>query len=136
MKCGISVHVSDLLAGPFRRTGDGYEVPLRFDWYRSLPLSCVASLTLTMDGEPVAAEDIGFHVNDRDYTLDELAAAYDEFWFVLDPARIRVRTDEPLAPGEHDVAVELAMRIPYLFDEETGEVLTLWWKPQARKELV
>ena len=55
---------------------------------------------------------------------------------MLDPAQIRVRTDEPLAPGEHDIAVELSMRIPYLFDEETGEVLTLWWKPQARKELV
>ena len=128
--------MSDLLAGPFRRTGDGYEVPLRFDWYRSLPLSCIASLTLTVDGEAVPAEDINFHVNDRDYALDELAELYDEFWFVLNPARIRVRTDEPLAPGEHDVAVELAMRIPYLFDEETGQVLTLRWKPEARKELV
>jgi Domain of unknown function (DUF6379) len=128
--------VSDLLAGPFRRTGEGYDVPLRFDWYRSLPLSCVAALTLTLDGEPVAAEDMAFHVNDRDHALDELAELHDEFWFVLDPARIRVRTDEPLAPGEHDIAVELSMRIPYLFDEETGEVLTLWWKPQARKELV
>ena len=127
--------MTDLLAGPFRRTGDGYEVPLRFDWYRSLPLSCVASLTLTVDGQAVPAGDISFHVNDRDYALDELAELYDEFWFVLNPARIRVRADEPLAAGEHEIAVELAMRIPYLFDEETGQVLTLWWKPQARKEL-
>jgi hypothetical protein len=127
--------VTDLLAGPFRRTGNGYEVPLRFDWYRSLPLSCIASLTLAVDGQAVAPEDIDFHVNDRDYSLDELAELYDEFWFVLDPARLRVRTDEPLAPGEHDVAVDLAMRIPYLFDEETGQVLTLRWKPGARKEL-
>jgi hypothetical protein len=127
--------VTDLLAGPLRRTGDGYEVPLRFDWYRSLPLSCIASLTLTMDGQAVAADDIRFHVDDRDYALAELAELYDEFWFVLDPARLRVRTDEPLAAGEHDVAVEFAMRIPYLFDEETGEVLTLRWKPRARKEL-
>ena len=125
----------DLLAGAFRRTGDGYEVPLRFDWYRSLPLSCVASLTLTVDGQVVPAEDIDFHVNDRDYALDELPELCDEFWFVLDPARLRVRTGQALAAGEHDIAVELAMRIPYLFDEETGQVLTLWWKPQARKEL-
>lgn len=128
--------MSDLLTGPFRRTGDGYEVPLRFDWYRSLPLSCIVSLTLTVDGQPVAADDILFHVNDRDYGPDELRDLYDEFWFVLDPARIRVRTDEPLAPGEHDIAVDLAMRIPYLFDEETGQVLTLRWQLQARKELV
>ena len=128
--------MSDLLAGPFRRTGDGYEVPLRFDWYRSLPLSCIASFTVTVDGQAVPREDILFHVNDRDYALDELAEVYDEFWFVLDPARIRVRTDEPLAAGEHDVAVDLAMRIPYLFDEETGQVLTLRWQPKARKELV
>ncbi len=127
--------MSDLLAGPFRRTADGFELPLLFDWYRALPLSCVASLTLTVDGRTIAADDITFHINDRDYRLDELAGLYDEFWFVLDPARIRVRTDEPLATGQHDIAVELAMRIPYLFDEETGQVLTLWWKPEARKEL-
>jgi hypothetical protein len=109
---------------------------VRFDWYRALPLSCIASLTVTLDGAAVPAEDITIHVNDRDHALDELPDLYDEFWFVLDPARIRVRTDEPLAPGEHDVAVDLAMRIPYLFDEETGQVLTLRWQPQAQKELV
>jgi hypothetical protein len=127
--------VYDLLPGPLRRTGDGYEVPLRFDWYRSLPLSCVASLTLTVDGEAVDSERIRFHVNDRDYALDELAAAHDEFWFVLDAARLRVSADPPLAPGAHDVAVDLAMRIPYLFDEETGQVLTVWSKPRKQMEL-
>jgi hypothetical protein len=127
--------VSELLAGPLRRTGDGFEVPVRFDWYRSLPLSCVASLTLTVDGEVVDAERIRFHVNDRDYALDELAAVHDEFWFVLDTARLRVLADPPLAAGEHEVAVDLAMRIPYLFDEETGQVLTVWSKPRALKEL-
>jgi len=126
--------MTDLLEGPLRRTGDGYEVPLRFEWYRSLPLSSV-SLTLAVDGEPVPPERIRFHVNDSDYALDELPALHAEHWFVLDAARLRVATAEPIAAGEHEIAVDLALRIPYLFDEETGAVLTVWSKPRARKEI-
>ena len=121
--------MSQLIEGPLRSTGDGYEVAVRFDWYRALPLSCF-SVALRVDGEAVPAGRLRFHVNDRDYALDELPELHDEFWFVLDAARLRV--DGPLAGGEHDVAVDLTVRIPYLFDEETGDVLTLHNNPRAR----
>src|SRR5205823_5792842 len=78
---------------------------------------------LTVDGEEVPPERIRFCLNDRDYTLAELHERFDEFWFVLDPLRLRVAG---VAPGAHDVAVRLGLRIPYLFDEETGDVLQLW----------
>jgi hypothetical protein len=120
--------MSELIEGPLRRTGEGYEVAVRFDWYRALPLSCF-SVALNVDGQPVPADRIRFHINDRDYALDELPALADEFWFVLDAARLRV--EQPLAEGDHDVAVDLTLRIPYLFDEETGEVLTLHNQPRA-----
>ena len=113
-----------------RRTGDGYEVAVRFDWYRALPLSCF-SVALSVDGEAVPEDRIRLHLNDRDYALDALP--YDEFWFVLDAGRLRVAA--PLADGAHDVAVDLTLRIPYLFDEETGDVLTLHNQPRARLEL-
>jgi hypothetical protein len=122
--------MSQLIEGPLRRTGNGYEVAVRFDWYRALPLSCV-SVALVVDGNPVPADRMRFHVNDRDYALDELPQLYDEFWFVLDAARLRVEPAEPLAAGDHDVAVDITLRIPYLFDEETGEVLTLPSHPRA-----
>jgi hypothetical protein len=98
------------------------ELRIRSPWYRSLPLSCV-DVELTVDGERVADDRIRVHVNDREHTLDELHERYDDFWFVLDPARVRVGGVEP---GEHRVDVRLGLRIPYLFDEETGDVLQLW----------
>ncbi len=120
----------ELIDGPLRRTGDGYEIPIRFDWYRSLPLSCV-SVSVRFDGLPVPDDAIRFHVNERDYALDEMAALVDEFWFVLDAAKLRIRTEEPVVDGTHDVEVEIALRIPYLFNEDTGNVLTVWSRPRA-----
>lgn len=119
-----------LLSRTAGRTADGMELRLRSPWYRSLPLSCV-DVELTVDGERVAEDRISVHVNDRDYTLDELHERFDEFWFVLDPARVRV---SGVDAGEHDVAVRLGLRIPYLFDEETGDVLQLW--PAANETVV
>jgi hypothetical protein len=98
------------------------ELRLRSPWYRALPLSCV-DVELTLEGEDVAADRIRIHVNDRDYTLAELHELHDEFWFVLDPLRVRV---SGVDPGERQVGVRLGLRIPYLFDEETGDVLQLW----------
>jgi hypothetical protein len=122
--------MKQLIEGPLRRTGEGYEVAVRFDWYRALPLSCF-EFRLFVDGDEVPADRTRVHVNDRDYALDELPELYDEFWFVLDAARLRVTTAEPLRAGEHDVAIDLRVRIPYLFDEETGDVLTLDNQPRA-----
>lgn len=122
--------MTQLIEGPLGRTAEGYEVRVRFDWYRSLPLSCV-SVALTIDGRSVPDDEIRFHINDRDYRLSELPELYDEFWFVLDAARLRVTPADPLATGEHEVELDIALRIPYLFDEETGDVLTLPSHPRA-----
>lgn len=108
------------------RTANGMELRVRSPWYRSLPLSSV-DVALLVDDTPVPADRIRFCVNDRDYALEELPERVDEFWFILDPARVRVSN---VQPGRHDVELTLGLRIPYLFDEETGDVLTL--HPRAR----
>jgi Domain of unknown function (DUF6379) len=113
-----------------RRTAEGYEVAIRFDWYRALPLSGV-SVSLTVDGQAVPAEQMRFCVNDCDYALDELSELYEDFWFVLDAGRLRVSPPEPLALGEHEIGVDLDLRIPYLFDEDSGDVLTISTAPRA-----
>jgi hypothetical protein len=122
--CDACDHVASvaLVAPVAGRTADGMELRVRSPWYRSLPLSCL-DVELVLDGERIADERIRVCVNDRDYTLDELHERDDEFWFVLDPARVRVRE---VTGGEHAVALRLGLRIPYLFDEETGAVLQLW----------
>jgi hypothetical protein len=103
------------------RTAEGCELRIRSPWYRSLPLSSVL-IELTLDGETVEPDRMRFCVNERDYTFDELAERYEEFWFVLDPGRLRVRG---VQPGEHEIDLRLGLRIPYLFDEETGAVHTI-----------
>lgn len=102
------------------------ELRLRSPWYRSLPLSSI-DVTLELDGAEVKPEQMRFCVNDRDYELGELRDRFDEFWFVLDAARLRVGA---VQPGEHEVDLRLSLRIPYLFDEETGDVLVI--RPNAR----
>lgn len=116
----------DLVAQAAARTAAGVELQVRSPWYRSLPLSSI-DLALSLDGTEVPADRIRFCVNDHDYALDELRERFEEFWFVLDAAAVRVSS---VAPGKHEVDLHLSLRIPYLFDEETGAVLTI--RPHAQ----
>lgn len=120
----------DLLSAQAGVTADGCSLSIRSPWYRSLPLSSI-DVELEIDGETVGPERMRLHINDRDYALDELHDLWDALWFVLDAAQLRVRG---VAPGPHEVALTLRLRIPYLFDEETGDVFTL--RSEERRHLV
>lgn len=111
-----------LLSPQAGRTYDGMELSVRSPWYRSLPLSCV-DLELHVDGAPVEETRIRLCVDHQAYALSELHELIDEFWFVLDPARVRI---SGISPGSHEVFLRLGLRIPYLYDEESGDVLQLW----------
>jgi hypothetical protein len=98
-----------------RATEDGYELAIRLTWYRSLPLSCIERVQLTLDGQPVAPAAVRFGINGHEYRLDELPGLADEFWFVLDPAVLRVHDPDKVARGErHTVEAEVAFRAPYI----------------------
>lgn len=97
-----------------RASDGGFELDVHLNWYRSLPLSSVDTVELAVNGETIARDEITFSVNGRDYALDELAEHWEEMWFVLDPATLRVR--RPLVrPGDRaDVRLRLGNRIPYI----------------------
>lgn len=98
-----------------RATGDGYEVGVRLNWYRSLPVSCVEKVALSLDGQPVDPAAIRFEVNDKQFTLDEMKDYVEEFWFVQDTARLHVQQPGKVKPGEqHTVEAEIALRFPYI----------------------
>jgi len=82
---------------------------------------------LSVDGTAIEPERIEIALNGQAYSLSELHELIDEFWFVLDPARLRV---SKVDPGSHAVSVRLGLRVPYLFDEETGDVLQVWTEEQ------
>ena len=107
----------------FENTGDGFKVTLRIPRYRSLPLSCIRVDTLTVDGKNVDPDTITFYTHGKSYPHPDLENQIDEEWFLQDPAELRVQ-GEKLEPGEHDVQLQLKLRIPYVFVEGGTAALT------------
>jgi hypothetical protein len=98
-----------------KATPTGCEMKLRFQWYRSLPVSCVENLKLSLDGQPVNSDQLRFGVNGHQYRVDELADKVEEFWFVQDSAVLSVAQSERWNAGEtHRIDLEFAMRAPYI----------------------
>jgi hypothetical protein len=97
-----------------RADDDGFELDVHLNWYRSLPLSSVSTVELTVNDEQIPRGEITFSVNGNDYALDELADRWEEMWFVLDAATLRVA--RPLVrPGDSAaVSITLGNRVPYL----------------------
>ena len=79
-------------------------------WYRSLPLSCLESVDVTVDRSAVAVREVcvgGFAGPVAD------AAGWDAWWDLRDA--LEVALDAPAALGEHhEVQLDLAIRIPYI----------------------
>ena len=94
------------------RTGGVVEV--RMPYYRGLGLSMVEAVDLTLDGVPVPAARTTFTVHGNTYGFDQLPTVLDDRWEMGERAQLAFETDRPLAPGEHDVAVAVRLRISYM----------------------
>ena len=90
-------------------TADGFELRLGLPWIRSLPLDCVESLEVAVDGERV--DPLAVVLGDR--VVDPGALAHEGGWWFLQD-RLVLRGERMLQPGAHDVAVSFRLRIPYL----------------------
>jgi hypothetical protein len=97
-----------------RATDGGFELDVHLNWYRSLPLSCVETLELTVNGETIPRDEITFCVNGGDHALDELASQWDETWFVLDAATLRVQRPVVRTGDTTEVRIRLGSRVPYI----------------------
>jgi hypothetical protein len=101
----------------FRAREDGVPggvVEVRMPYYRGLTLSMVEAVDLTLDGQPVPASRTTFAVHGNTYTFDQLPRTVDDRWEMGERAQLAFETDAPLAPGEHDVAVSVRLRISYM----------------------
>ncbi|HEX2303214.1 MAG TPA: DUF6379 domain-containing protein [Gaiella sp.] len=110
----MSLAASMLDDDALRAGDDGFELDVHLNWYRSLPLSSVHTVDLTVNGETIPREEITFSLHGNDYSLDELGEHWDEMWFVLDPATLRVRRPLVRSGDEADVRIRLGNRIPYI----------------------
>ncbi|GAB3309370.1 hypothetical protein GCM10027451_19130 [Geodermatophilus aquaeductus] len=94
------------------RTGGVVEV--RMPYYRGLTLSMVEAVDLVLDGRPVPPARTTFTVHGRTYRFDQLPHTTDDRWEMGERAQLAFETDEPLTPGEHEVAVAVRLRISYM----------------------
>jgi len=92
----------------------GFELGVRLTSYRSLPLSCIEGIQLSIDGQSVNPADIVFILDNHCYKLDELPNCSKIWWFILDSARLFVPRESELAPGEHEVEGTLITVEPYV----------------------
>ncbi|MEU9060278.1 DUF6379 domain-containing protein [Streptomyces sp. NPDC048430] len=100
-----------------RHRGDGRpggEIEVRMPYYRGLFLSMVEAVDLTLDGQPVPPGRTTFTVRDSTYTFAEMPHVTGDRWEMGERAVLAFEADEPLAPGAHDVAVVVRLRISYM----------------------
>lgn len=92
----------------------GIELQVRLTSYRSLPLSCVASVALRIDGRPIETTAATLELNGVRHGLADFAALHKTWWFILDVATLFVPTDIALAAGPHDIEATIETIEPYI----------------------
>lgn len=96
-----------------REDARGLALEVRLPWYRSLPLSCVESIELSVNGTPVSRDDLLVTVDGHDRHVRELERLEDRTWFVRDP--IVLKAPRVVQSGEEvDVGLRVRLRIPYI----------------------
>ncbi len=83
-------------------------------YYRGLGLSMVEVPEVRVDGVAVSEEDLRFTYNGVTRTFAELADVSDVRWELRTFATITVLRDGGLAAGEHEIFVNLRLRVSYL----------------------
>jgi len=98
-----------------RTQPEGLALRLTLPWYRSLWLSSVSTLALSIDGEPVAEDDLSFEHGGVRYALADLPQQSDVLWYLQEHPLLIVKRQHPVALGdEHDVVLHGELRLPYM----------------------
>ena len=92
----------------------GFSFATHMPYYRGLGLSMVEVPEVCVDGVAVSEEDLRFTYNGVTRTFAELADVSDVRWELRTFATITVLRDGGLAAGEHEIFVNLRLRVSYL----------------------
>ena len=94
---------------------EGLGIALTVPWYRSLWLSSVTDIAVSVEGREIPKDDLRVELGDRTYEVDELPGQWDVLWFIQDRLVVVVPLDEPPAEGQEvDVEVTVDLRLPYM----------------------
>lgn len=112
----------------------GYTFEIRYPSYRGCYVSNIEELWFEIDGEKLDNTMVYFCLNGKEYTMDELPDLFREYWYVMDPAVIRVVKMGGIAKGRHSVRVYMKHRVPYT--GYFGQYLTLTSDRTAEREAI
>lgn len=90
----------------------GFHVRIRLASYRSLPLSCLREISLSIDGEPIDPAGLRLVLDGSAFALADLAERTDVWWYILDLAELFVPS-RPLDPGTHELEASMTALVPY-----------------------
>jgi hypothetical protein len=111
MATGDTVLTDDSLI----RRPEGLGIALTVPWYRSLWLSSVTSISVSVEGREIPTGELRVELGERSFRVEELADQWNVLWFIQDRLVVVVPLDEPPAEGEHvDVEVTVDLRLPYM----------------------
>jgi len=99
----------------------GYEIGLRIPYYRGLPMSCVEEITLSVDDDKVASNDMIIVVKGEEFTVSELSTAINHRWEMVDPITVFVKKEGGLSTGKHKINGFVSLRISYQPHSNVGE---------------
>lgn len=105
-----------LCDGALTETPGGYELRLGLPWIRSMPLSCISGITVTMDGCSAPSDDVNVRLRDRTVPVGSLVTE-PGWWFIQDRLVLAFPAG-PVLPrkseGGHHVSVDFNLMVPYL----------------------
>ncbi len=94
---------------------EGLGIALTVPWYRSLWLSSVTDIAVSVEGREIPKGDLRVELGERTYRVEELADQWDVLWFIQDRLVVVVPLDEPPAEGQQvDIEVTVDLRLPYM----------------------
>lgn len=109
----------------------GYELRLGLPWIRSMPLSSISGLSVTVGGESVG-EKLRVRLGERE-VMPEALASEPGWWFIQDRLVLVLaagcwgRDD-----GRHEVTVDFQLMVPYLQAGEGPLVLPFHLEARLR----
>ena len=111
MATGDTVLTDDSLI----RRPEGLGIALTVPWYRSLWLSSISDIAVSVEGREISRDDLRVELGERTYRVEELTEQWDVLWFIQDRLVVVVPLDEPVVEGQQvDVEVTVDLRLPYM----------------------
>ena len=103
--------------------GNDLQVAIRIPWYRSLPLTSVRGLEVTVDGTTYDSADLRLRIEGVDYALADLAQRWDTVWFIQDAGVVTVPGAGRPAGEQVDVEVAIELGFPYIIIKGRGPLI-------------